>query len=185
MDFSRFTFRQIEPDTEIKSFKCGDSDLNDFLYEDAKNYLNAMMAVTYVLEDECQTVAYYSLLNDKIIFDPDEKTNWNRLNRNIPNSKRRRDYPAVKIGRLAVSVDYKGQNIGRTILLQIKIMFARMNRSGCRFLTVDAYKDAVPFYEKCGFHILSDKDEDDPTRAMYFDLKYFQKTPHPGNAVGL
>ncbi len=175
MDFSKLTFRQIEPDTEIKSFKCGDSDLNDFLYEDAKAYLNKMMAVTYVLEDSERTIAYYSLLNDKIVFDPDEKPHWNRLNRAIPNRKRRRDYPAVKIGRLAVSEEYKGMNIGRMILLQIKIMFARMNRSGCRFLTVDAYQDAVPFYEKCGFHTLSSKDVDDPTRAMYFDLRYFQK----------
>ena len=38
MDFSNFTFRQIEADTEIKSFDCGDADLNDFLVSDAKNY---------------------------------------------------------------------------------------------------------------------------------------------------
>lgn len=29
MDFGNFTFRQIETDTEIKSFDCGDADLND------------------------------------------------------------------------------------------------------------------------------------------------------------
>ena len=104
MDFSNFTFRQIETDTEIKSFDCGDADLNDFLVSDAKNYLRAMMALTYLLEDnsECKTVAYYSLLNDKIVFDPEEKQFWNRLNRKIVNSKRRKEYPAVKIGRLAV-----------------------------------------------------------------------------------
>ena len=107
MDFSNFTFRQIEADTEIKSFDCGDADLNDFLVSDAKNYLRAMMALTYLLEDnsESKTVAYYSLLNDKIVFDPEEKQFWNRLNRKIVNSKRRKEYPAVKIGRLAVSKD--------------------------------------------------------------------------------
>lgn len=51
MDLSKFTFRQIEADTEIKSFDCGDADLNDFLVSDAKNYLRAMMALTYLLED--------------------------------------------------------------------------------------------------------------------------------------
>ena len=175
MDISKFTFKQVEADTEIKSFKCGDSDLNDFLFDDSKNYHADMMAVTYVLEDENSTVAYYSLLNDKIIFDPDEKPNWNKLNRAIPNNKRRRDYPAVKIGRLAVSEAYKGRHIGKMILLQIKLMFSRMNRSGCRFLTVDAYADAVSFYEKCGFTTHSTKDANEPTRAMYFDLKYFQR----------
>lgn len=175
MDFSNFTFRQIEAGTEIKSFDCGDADLNDFLVSDAKNYLRSMMALTYLLEDnsECKTVAYYSLLNDKIVFDPEEKLFWNRLNRKIVNSKRRKEYPAVKIGRLAVSKDYAGNHIGEAILLQVKHMFATMSRSACRFITVDAYAAAVPFYERCGFMFLTDKDRTSKTRAMYFDLINF------------
>lgn len=175
MDFAKFTFRQIDADTEIKSFDCGDSDLNDFLNSDAVNYHKAMMALTYLLEDNeaNKTVAYYSLLNDKIVFDPDEKKLWNRLNRHVTNSKRRKEYPAVKIGRLAISKDYAGQQIGRTILLQIKHVFATMSRSACRFITVDAYSAAVPFYEKCGFMFLSEKDRFSKTRAMYFDLINF------------
>ncbi len=175
MDFSKLTFRQIQADTEILSFDCGDADLNDFLVSDAKDYLRAMMALTYILEDnsEGKTVAYYSLLNDKIVFDPEEKQFWNRINRRIVNSKRRKDYPAVKIGRLAVSKDYAGNHIGETILLQIKHIFATMRRSACRFITVDAYAAAVPFYEKCGFMFLSDKAKNSRTRAMYFDLTNF------------
>ena len=72
MDFDNFSFRQIDADTEIKSFDCGDADLNDFLFSDAINYFKSMMALTYLLEDSDKemTVAYYSLLNDKIVFDP-------------------------------------------------------------------------------------------------------------------
>jgi predicted GNAT family N-acyltransferase len=178
MDLSKYTFRQIDVDTEIKSFDCGDTDLNDFLFSDAKNYLRSMMALTYLLEDENagKTVAYYSLLNDKIVFDPDEKHFWNKLNRRIANSKRRKDYPAVKIGRLAVSKDYSGNRIGETILLQIKYIFSSMQRSACRFITVDAYVAAIPFYEKCGFTFLSEKDKNSKTRAMYFDLINFGQT---------
>ena len=32
MDFDKFTFRQIDADIKIKSFDCGDADLNDFLF---------------------------------------------------------------------------------------------------------------------------------------------------------
>ena len=46
MDFSKFTFRQIDADTRIKSFDCGDADLNDFLFSDAINYYKSMMALT-------------------------------------------------------------------------------------------------------------------------------------------
>lgn len=172
MDFDRFTFRQIEVGADIKSFDCRDTDLNDFLFSDAINYYKSMMALTYLLEDPAadKTVAYYSLLNDKIVFDPGERKLWNRLNRRVANSKRRKEYPAVKIGRLAISKDYAGRHIGRTILLQIKHIFATMRRSACRFITVDAYAAAVPFYEKCGFMFLSEKDRNSSTRAMYFDL---------------
>lgn len=175
MAFNKFTFRQIDADTQIKSFDCGDADLNDFLISNAINYYKSMMALTYLLEDNetDKTVAYYSLLNDKIIFDPDEKRLWNRLNRNVANSKRRKEYPAVKIGRLAISKDYAGQQIGRSILLQLKHIFATMRRSACRFITVDAYAATVPFYQKCGFTFLSEKDRYSPTRAMYFDLINF------------
>lgn len=172
MDFDKFTFRQVEADTKIKPFNCGDSDLNDFLFEDAKNYLNAMLAVTYLLEDNeaDKTVAYYCLLNDKIELDPDEKSKWNKLNRKIPNSKRYHAYPAVKIGRLGVSLEYAHQHIGQMVIMQIKMIFSRMTLSGCRFLTVDAYANAVPFYEKCGFHFLSDKDARDKSNVFRLDV---------------
>lgn len=175
MDLSQFTFRQIDAKSKIKSFDCGDADLNDFLFSDAVNYFKEMMALTYLLEDQSKdcTVAYYSLLNDKIVFNPDAKKSWNKLNRKIANSKRRKEYPAVKIGRLAVSKAYIGQHIGETIILQIKHMFSVMRRSACRFITVDAYVDAVPFYQKCGFVFLSDKDTNLPTRFMYYDLINF------------
>lgn len=175
MDFDRFSFRQIDADTKIKSFDCGDADLNDFLFSDAINYYMSMMALTYLLEDTeaDKTAAYYSLLNDKIVFDPDDKKLWNRLNRRVANSKRRKEYPAVKIGRLAIDKNYAARQIGKSILLQIKHVFATMRRSACRFITVDAYAAAVPFYEKCGFMFLSEKDKNSRTRAMYFDLINF------------
>lgn len=50
-----------------------------------------------------------------------------------------------------------------------------MNLSGCRFLTVDAYKSAITFYEKCGFQFLTEKDKEESTRAMYFDLIYYKE----------
>lgn len=42
--------------------------------------------------------------------------------------------------------------------------------SANRFLTVDAYITAVPFYEKNGFKQLVNNVEDD-TIPMYYDLK--------------
>ena len=177
MEFDSLRFLQIESETIIKPFDCGDDDLNEFLYDDAKNHLESMLAVTYMLEDiqTEKTVAYYCLLNDKIELDPDEKSKWNKINRRIPNNKRYHAYPAVKIGRFAVSKEFAHQHVGERLLLQIKMIFSRKNLSGCRFLTVDAYADAIPLYQKCGFKFLTDKDAGERTRAMYFDLIYYKK----------
>ncbi len=175
MDLNKLRQFQLSQDTDIKSFHCSDDDLNEFLYDDAKYFLRELMAVTYILEDmeNNSTAAYFSLLADKITFDPEDKVIWNRLNRKIPNSKRRRSYPAVKIGRLAVSEKYAGEGIGTLIIDNVKFAFTNVKRLGCRFITVDALFSAIPFYQKNGFSFLSEQDVNDETRLMFFDLKNF------------
>lgn len=44
------------------------------------------------------------------------------------------------------------------------------NKTGCRFLTVDAYADAIPFYLKNGFIPLNEDDVGQATRLLFFDL---------------
>lgn len=175
MDFTKLIQVQLSDDTEIKPFRCAEDDLNGFLFDDAKHFQKELMAVTYLIEDlqENVTVAYFSLLADKISFNPDEKNVWNRLNRNIPNPKRRRNYPAVKIGRLAVNEKYACAGVGTFVLDNIKYVFTTVKRLGCRFITVDALVSAVSFYEKNGFRFFTDLDREEETRLMFFDLKNF------------
>lgn len=80
MDLSSFDFLPLGEDTEILPFDCNDVDLNNFLFDDAKNYLSDLMAVTYLFVDRQanKTVAYFSLLNDKVSYDPEERSLWNR-----------------------------------------------------------------------------------------------------------
>ena len=177
MDFSKLAQIQLSSDTEIKPFRCSEEDLNSFLFEDAKYFQKELMAVTYLIEDHDLnlTVAYFSLLADKITFNPEEKSAWNRLNRNIPNSKRRKSYPALKIGRLAVNQEYAGTGLGTFILDSIKYAFTTVKRLGCRFITVDALNTATPFYQKNGFKFFTESDRDDITRLMFYDLKSFEE----------
>lgn len=175
MDINTLRQFQLKTESDIKPFQCKDNDLNEFLYEDAKFFQEELMAVTYLLEsmELNKTVAFYSLLADKIIFNPEDKTVWNKLNRNIPNNKRRRSYPAVKIGRLAVNEEFEGEGVGTFILDSIKYAFVNVKRLGCRFITVDALNNAVKFYKKNGFLFFTEQDKDEETRLMFFDLKNF------------
>lgn len=173
MNIQDYSFIKLESEFEIKSFNCGDTDLNDFLFHDAKNYNEHLLAKTYILQSDSNTIAYFSLFNDSIVHELIEKSFWNRLNRNIKNEKRRKIYPAVKIGRLAVCDEAKNQGLGTQILDMVKYIFTQKCHSACRFITVDAYASALDFYRKNGFDFMTDKDKYDITRLMYYDLKKF------------
>ena len=72
---------------------------------------------------------------------------------------------------MAVSEKYERQGIGRMIIDYTKELFITNNRTGCSFITVDAYKNSLEFYERNGFLYLSGKDKKSDTRLMYYNLK--------------
>lgn len=72
---------------------------------------------------------------------------------------------------MAVDKSVKGMSVGSLLMDFIKTYFISDNKTGCRFITVDAYVGAIPFYIKNGFSPLNSDDEDSEfTRLFYFDL---------------
>jgi len=165
----------LQQRTFLCDFDCSDKDLNDFLLKDAKKYILSMLATTYLIRDNDNIIAYFCLSNDRITRDENlGRTQWNKLNRTVANEKRRKSYPAVKIGRLAVSTKYANSGFGKLIIRIVKEMYAHLKQqAGCRFITVDAYQNALEFYKKNGFDFLTEKDAQEQTRTMYLDLKAF------------
>lgn len=92
--------------------------------------------------------------------------------------KRYASLPAVKIARFGVSKDYARQKIGSQLMSAIKYDFINGNKTGCRFIIVDAYNKPkiIEFYEKNGFEFLSGKDEGKDTRLMVYDLIQYANT---------
>jgi hypothetical protein len=77
----------------------------------------------------------------------------------------------VKIGRLGINRDLQGQGIGTEVMDIIKNFIGFGNYpTGAKFSTIDAYKGSIKYYEKNDFNFLTDKDKEEDTRAMYFDL---------------
>lgn len=174
-----YTFRKFRPGSDtMKSFDCGNSDLNGFLLETGADSPNAtlseqeLLASTYIVEDNSTHIilAYFSLLHDKLERRIIDKAIWNKLSRSIPNAKRRSAYPALKIGKLAVSKNAKSQGIGTQILQFIEGLYVNERRAGCRFITVDALLDAEPFYDKCHFKRIVNPTNNSETVLMAFDL---------------
>lgn len=138
---SKYSIRKLQNGEDTHLFDCGDEDLNDFILNEAKLYRKELLAVSYVLEREDVHLVHA--------------------------------YFSMANDRISLAVDktLKGQSIGTYLLNFIKSFFVVNNKTGCRFLTVDAYAPAIPFYEKNGFVLLNDDDIDAPTRLLYFDLK--------------
>lgn len=174
--FSSFVVRKLNRDEHIFKFDCKDDDLNDYIINESHLYTEELLAVSYVMEPQTDTshshvAAYFSLANDKVsLEDFESKTEFNSFRKRFRNPKRLKGYPAVKLCRLAVDNESKGYGIGSFLLNFIKSYFITDNKTGCRFLTVDAYSEAIPFYLKNGFIPLNDDDEGQETRLLYFDL---------------
>jgi GNAT superfamily N-acetyltransferase len=88
----------------------------------------------------------------------------------MPDGKQYKSYPAVKIGRFAVHKDFAGNGFGSQLLDYIKGWFISNNKTGCQYITVDAYAKSSNFYEKNNFIYFTDEDKNKDTRQMYFSL---------------
>ena len=156
LDFSIFTgFSCCQEDEE-------DRDLDDFIHNDAERHYKDKMAVTYSLtvttDEPIPTLAFATLQNDAIKID----------NRQYPY----KSSPAVKIGRLGVSNKLQGMGFGTLCLDMIKHLMCTHNRTGCKYLTLDAYNQPriLKFYERNGFVCLKQPKAGQKQTLMYFDL---------------
>ena len=170
--FKSYSVRPLNEGETLNSFNCGDAELDEFILCKASEYRKTLLAVSYVLEENGNPIAYFSLSNDNLsaeIFE--SKTNFNRqMRKRFVNEKRRKHFPAVKIGRLAVDLNSDKKGVGSALLYTIKYTLIDYQKSGCRFITVDAYNDAIGFYEKNGFVMVNAFNPEKRTQPMFFDL---------------
>jgi GNAT superfamily N-acetyltransferase len=96
-------------------------------------------------------------------------------------------YPlrVLRLARLAVSEDARGEGIGRQLLRAVFSLAWRMaDDFGCVGVIVDAKADAVPFYENLGFRALTCRkgglgDRPEPL-PMFLELPAIPRPGSPG-----
>lgn len=201
----RCLIARLTEDLATLPFSCGDTDgdkdLEDFFHNQALMYANEKLGQTYCVIDnngvETVLVAFFTVSNDSIKTTFLPKKAVNKIERKIPGRKHLHTYPAVLIGRLGVNRKYQGREffIGQQIINYIKVWFTEDdNKTGCRFLVVDAYnkEKTLRFYERNKFKFLyadeavekheqhlDDKNEDLHTRHMFLDLLHTEILPMP------
>lgn len=170
---------KLTEDHILKSFDCGNRDLNDFLFKDSKTYLKHLRYTTFIFETSERTIAYFSLANDLLTISIKEdfkienegsikKMQYAYLESFLCESA----YPAVKIGRLAVDKNFQNKGIGTKLINMIIYSLVRNNKTGCQFITVDALNNvgSLHFYEKNGFNYCTVNDVSKNSRQMYKSL---------------
>ena len=167
-DFTYIPYQRLNESTQLLSFDCGNADLTDYFYNSAKKDISKLLTVVYFLSTHEKTVLFFTLSNDKIseieIKDGEpvySKSFFRRIKDKFGRAKHRRDYPAVKIGRFGVNQEFRGngQHWGSKTLDFIKRWMVTDNKTGCCFITVDAYATAVEFYLKNVFHFMGEKEK--------------------------
>jgi len=180
------TLHRLSSKIKLKDFNCGNADLDEFLKNDALPFQKQLLGVTYVFTDDKsnnQVVCFFTISNDGLRVDTLYNSAKKKVNKSIPHPKHMRVYPAVKIGRLGVDEKYHSKGIGTDLMDFIKKWFTDGgNKTGCKFLLVDAYNDenVLKYYERNGFVYLMNpdreaeyyrkKEEELDTRIMFFDL---------------
>lgn len=171
-------------------FICENQDLNDFFANDAVLYSKRLLGQTYMFclkENPNVIVAAFTLSNDSIRMTNklNEENKMMFLQSTELEEKHLRRFPAVLIGRLATHKTFAGLGIGTAVMDFIKSWFRTNNKTGCRFIIVDAYNNpaTIHYYLKNQFKFLIRDEKLEAkymgigigrlplhTRLMYFDL---------------
>ena len=159
------SIRLIASDDIVRRFRLDKKflPLQIFLQNDAKDHHSSHVSKTYVIIEGKRVLAYISLSCAQVKLDshPDD----------LPEYKY--DYPAVKIGKLAVHKDYERRDFGSKLVdLAIAIAkYAIRQHVGCRLLLVDSDRDAVEFYQKKGFLMIDTEDNKKrPCPVLFLDI---------------
>ena len=179
---------------ECGGFSCEDKDITEFFTKEYADYAYQLLGKSYCFVEQGKKciVGAFTVANSSIRADLLPNSRRNKLNRNMPNEKRRSQYPAVLVGQIAINEVYKGFHVGDELLDAIKSWFIEpLNKTGCRYVVVDAlnHPKVFDFYLRNGFKFLFATEEEEwmflrgrwtgkektamkrmHTRLMYFDL---------------
>lgn len=129
---------------ELKSFSCGNQDLDRFLTKYALINDQNGYGKTFLLEDNGRVVGFFTLCSSSIKCEEFPTFNSHLLPR-YP-------IPCIRIARLAVQKESQGKGIGKELLKQAFLRILNVATTvGVRLIVVDAKESSKSFYEKYGF----------------------------------
>ena len=129
------------------TFFCGKDSLDQYLKNQAGQAVGKNLTAVFVLTPDGKTIAgYYTLSSYAVKLDEIPEDIAKKLTR-------MQEIPATLLGRLARSVDFRGQGIGETLLVDaLKKALQNSTHVASWAVIVDAKdEEAAEFYKRYGF----------------------------------
>ena len=143
--FDELDVNLMPPGFQPGGFSCGEEELDDYITDgSAVRDMEASYSQTYLVTHKGELVGYVSVLADAIHLQTKER----------PDGVTYPNAPALKLGRMAVRKEYRGNHIGGWMLKYVVAVARQMATTcGCRYVTLDAKRreKLVRFYEEFGF----------------------------------
>lgn len=140
--------RPLRTNDQRDQFFSGDVDLDRFFQKFAgQNQFRLHVGTTYVAVDADIIQGFVTLSATSIVVD------------NLPKASRKKlpkyPLPALRLARLAVAKEARGNGIGRKLLrATFAIAHEMAERTGCVGVVVDAKPDAIGYYQQYGFEAI-------------------------------
>ncbi len=166
-----YELRGLDAQDGCNALSLGDATLTPlktFLRKEAKKLHQENLAKTFVHVEANSTrvLAYVTALCTQVSveqFDTSAQVDGFRY----------KDFPAIKLARLAVDAELQGQGVGGQLVDFVISPAVEhvMSHTVCRFLIVDAKASSVSFYERKGYSTIGQAaDSEQVLTPMFIDL---------------
>jgi GNAT superfamily N-acetyltransferase len=142
--------RALSRDDDRTGFSCGNAELDRFFVHYAgQNQFRLGLATTYVAVMEGRLVGFATVAVSSIERSVVPSA---RLKKKLP----RYPLPVLRLARLGVDVRAQGHGIGRALLSHVLVLALRLRDDvGCIGVVADAKPEAIAFYQRLGFLLIS------------------------------
>ncbi len=156
----------------LSRFDSGNSELNDFLKNDALKEQQELLSKTHLCFYKEHIAGYITLTADSIRVKKD-KLDTSQIIEGCEYPA----YPCILIARLAIDKKVQKNSIGNFLILLV-IGLALDGPLGCRYLSVDPKPDAVEYYRKFGFGFWTSN-----KRRMYLNIRDAARVIRPDESL--
>ncbi len=135
----------FEKGLNFDKFDCGQTEVNDYLKNKALIQEKEKISKIYIIHKDKNIIAYSAIFCSHLFL--------RLLKKNIEFR-----VPGICIGQLGVDREFQNKGIGKTLIQHAISLVDKINTySGCRIIFVDAYDNAIEYYEKLNFRLVQSK----------------------------